>query len=254
MMRRETIVSLVFGLVLLAPTLAMADIAAGEFEKAMSKYMETDAGKKALGATVENYFRQRQEEMRKQREKDQEQELEDQFKKPVSVDIGSSPTRGPKDAPITIVEFSDFQCPYCSRANQVIDQVLKEYDGKVRIAFKNLPLPFHQQAEPAAKAALAASKQGKFWEMHDALFENQRQLSEEFYLAQAKELGLDIEKFKKDMESEDVKKQIAADTEAARQHGISGTPGFFVNGVAVKGALPFSHFKSIIDRWLEKKA
>ncbi len=232
---------------------ANAEISQAEFNKLMSQYLKSAAGKKQLGGTVEDYFKNRQAEMRKEREQAQAKQLEDQFKDPVKIDVGTSPTKGPKDAAITIIEFSDFQCPYCSRANQTMEQVMKEYKGKVKLAFKNLPLPFHKEADPAARAALAAHKQGKFWEMHDALFENQRKLSSSFYTETAKKLGLDVEKFKKDMESDSVKKQVKDDMELAKKHGISGTPGFFVNGVAVKGALPFQSFKSIIDRWLEKK-
>ena len=115
-------------------------------------------------------------------------------------------------------------------------------------------MAFHKQAKPAAAAALAAGEQGKFWEMHDALFNNQRSLSPTFYEEQAEKLGLDVDKFKKDMESEAIQKQIDEDVKLAGKHGISGTPGFFVNGVAVKGAYPLDHFKKIVDRWLKQGA
>lgn len=238
---------------LILPGLAQAEISDAEFAKAMDKYLASKDGAKSLGSSVETYFKQRQQEMRKEREQQAQADMEQQFKNPVKVAVGTSPTKGPKNAPVTIIEFSDFQCPYCSRANATIEQVVKEYGDKVQVAFKHLPLPFHKQAEPAAKASLAAAKQGKFWEMHDALFKNQRTLAPEFYEKTAKEIGLDVAKFKKDMESDSVKKQIEEDKALAQQHGISGTPGFFVNGVAVKGALPFDHFKTIIDRWLEIK-
>jgi protein-disulfide isomerase len=232
---------------------AFAEISPEDFKKAMDSYLNTPDGKKLVGSTVENYFKNRQAEMRREQQKAEEQEMAAQFDNPVDIPVGNSPTKGPKDAPITIIEFSDFQCPYCSRGNDVMMQVLKAYDGKVRLAFKNLPLPFHQEAKPAAAAALAAGEQGKFWEMHDAMFANQKGLNSVYYLAKAKELGLNIEKFKADMVSEKVTKQIEEDMELAKKHGISGTPGFFVNGVAVKGAQPFPAFKTIIDQWLEKK-
>jgi protein-disulfide isomerase len=180
-------------------------------------------------------------------------ELEEQFKSPVNIELGDAPVKGPANAPITIVEFSDFECPYCARGASTVEEVLKAYPDKVKVAFKNLPLPFHKNADPAARAALAAGKQGKFWEMHDLLFENQRGLNQAYYEASAKKLGLDMAKFKADMESEAIKKQVKDDAALAKKVGISGTPGFSVNGVLVKGAYPFAHFKQIIDRWLEMK-
>ena len=132
-----------------------------------------------------------------------------------------------------------------------MDEVAKKYPNDVKIVFKQLPLAFHDKAEPAARASLAAGKQGKFWEMHDALFDNQQSLSAEFFLEQAKKLGLDIDKFKTDMEAADVTEQIRKDKELADKNGISGTPGFFVNGVAVRGAYPLEHFDGIIQRWLK---
>ncbi|MCI5066028.1 thioredoxin domain-containing protein [bacterium] len=252
LLRRAGTVSVMAASLILAPLSASAEVSSEEFQKLMDGYLKSKEGKKALGTTVENYFKNRQAEARREREAQQKAEMEKQFENPVKIPVGSSPVKGPKDAPITIVEFSDFQCPYCSRANETVEQIVKNYKGKVRVAFKNLPLPFHQEAKPAAAAALAAGEQGKFWEMHDALFENQQKLSGEFYTAQAKELGLDVKKFEKDMKSEKIMKQIEEDTKLARENGISGTPGFFVNGVAVKGAQPFPVFKQVIDRWLQK--
>ncbi|MCB0317866.1 MAG: thioredoxin domain-containing protein [Bdellovibrionales bacterium] len=153
-----------------------------------------------------------------------------------------------------MVEFSDFQCPYCKRGADTMAEVLKAYPNDVNLVFKNLPLPFHKQAGPAAKAALAAGKQGKFWEMHDRLFNNQQRLSAGFYEEQAKDLGLDVEKFKTDLNDPELEKQLKADMDLAQKHGISGTPGFFVNGVEVRGAMPVDHFKGIIDRWLKETA
>ena len=129
-------------------------------------------------------------------------------------------------------------------------EVLKNYPKDVKLVFKNLPLPFHKNAEPAARAALAAGKQGKFWEMHDKLFANQKKLNEAFYTSTAKDLGLNVETFKKDYASDELKKQVKDDAAQARKLGIQGTPGFTVNGVMVKGAYPFDHFKGIVDRWL----
>ncbi|MCB0328836.1 MAG: thioredoxin domain-containing protein [Bdellovibrionales bacterium] len=235
----------------IAPLTANA-IPQEEFNKAMDNYLKSNDGAKALGSTIENYFKNRQAEARKEREMAAQKEMEEQFSNPKDIPVGTSPVKGPKDATVTIIEFSDFECPYCSRANETMEQVMKEYKGKVRVAFKNLPLPFHKNAKPAAAAALAAGEQGKFWEMHDKLFENQRELSDDFFKKTAEELGLDVKKFLADMTSEKVNKQIEEDMKLARENGISGTPGFFVNGVAVKGAQPFPVFKDVIDRWLNK--
>lgn len=235
---------------LLSISSTFAEIPAKDFEEAMKKFLATDSGKEALGSTIENYFKAKQQEAQKQQAKMMEAQMEDQFKNPVKIDAGNSPFMGPKDAKVTIIEFSDFQCPYCKRGAETMKEIAKNYPKDVRIVFKHLPLPFHKEAEPAARASFAADKQGKFWEYHDALFNNQQKLSVEFLIEQAKTLGLDVEKFKKDMESEEAKSSVKADMELGQKYGFQGTPGFFVNGVAVNGAYPYDHFKTIIDRWL----
>ena len=214
------------------------------------KYLQTEAGQEKLGKAVEGYFRKMQERAQKDEASRADAEIEAQFKNPVKIDLANAPTIGPANAKITIVEFSDFQCPFCSRGAKTVKEVMKAYPNDVKVAFKNLPLPFHQQAVPAAKAALAAGKQGKFWEMHDVLFENQQNLTDELFVAQAGKLGLNVEKFKTDMASEEIAKQIEADKALAEKQGIQGTPFFYVNGVAVRGAYPAEHFKKIVDRWL----
>lgn len=231
---------------------AYSDFDQKQFNEMFAKYIGSKEGQDAIGSAVEKYFKERQEQVQKEREQQQLAELEKQFKAPVKVPAGNSPVKGPKDAPITIIEFSDFQCPYCSRANTTVEQILEAYPKEVKVVFKNLPLGFHKEADPAARAALAANKQGKFWEFHDKLFENQAKLSSSLYKEIAKDLKLDLTKFEEDMNSKEIKDQVKADTELAREVGISGTPGFFVNGVAVKGAYPLPHFKMIIDRWLKQ--
>ena len=231
-----------------------AEIPANDFASAFEKYLQTDKGREAVGKAAQAYFKNLQESAKKEQEDREKAELENQFKNPVKIDIGNSPVKGNPAAKVTIVEFSDFECPFCTRGKSTMDEVLKAYPNDVKVVFKNLPLPFHQNAVPAAKAALAAGKQGKFWEMHDKLFENQRELTAENFEKFAKELSLDLSKFKADMNDPEIDKQIEADKKLAEAHGIQGTPGFFVNGVAVKGAYPFPHFKTIIDRWLGKGA
>jgi protein-disulfide isomerase len=251
-MKRFGLCALGLSALLALPMAANSDIQDKDFSKAIEKYLGTDSGQEQVGKAIESYFQRRQRDAQKNQEKQAEQELEEQFKNPVKIDAGTSPAKGPANAKITIVEFSDFQCPFCKRGKDTMDEVLKKYPNDVKLVFKHLPLAFHDKAEPAARASLSAGKQGKFWEMHDALFDNQSALSAEFFVEQAKKLGLDVEKFKKDMEADDVTKQIKDDKELADKHGISGTPGFFVNGVAVRGAYPLSHFDTIVQRWMKQ--
>ena len=134
-----------------------------------------------------------------------------------------------------------------------MEEVLKAYPKDVKVVFMQYPLPFHDKAEGAAVAALAAHQQGKFWEMHDLLFTNQQTLGDESYVKFAEQLKLDVAKFKADLKSEKLLKQVKDDAEQASKLGVQGTPGFFVNGVQVRGARPLPYFKGIIDKWLEKQ-
>ena len=168
------------------------------------------------------------------------------------VSLDGAPVRGPQDAAVTIVEFGDFQCPFCSRVNTTLEQVREEYGDDVRIVFKHLPLRIHPQAPKAHAAAEAAHRQGRFWEMHDKIFENQSDLSEERFVAYAEELGLDVERFKQDMASEAVKQRVDADTQEAQELGVTGTPAFFINGKYLSGAQPFAAFKQRIDAELDR--
>ena len=160
--------------------------------------------------------------------------------------------KGNKNAKITIVEFSDFQCPFCSRVEPTMKQVLDTYGDKVRVVFKHNPLSFHKDAPGASAAALAAGSQGKFWEMHDILFKNQRALQRDKLEGYAQEIGLNMEKFKADLDGDKFKAQIDADIAQARSLGASGTPTFFINGKKLRGAQPFASFKQIIDEELKK--
>jgi protein-disulfide isomerase len=151
---------------------------------------------------------------------------------------------------VSVVAFSDFQCPFCSRAVPTLEQVEKKYGDRVRIVFKHLPLSMHPKAPAAHAAAEAAHRQGKFWEMHDLIFGNQREMSPERYVQYATELGLDVDKFKKDVESAEVKKRIDDDTSEASRLNVRGTPAFFINGRYLSGAQPFETFKQRIDEEL----
>lgn len=146
------------------------------------------------------------------------------------IDVEGAPTRGAPMAPVTIVEFSDFECPYCGQAHPVLKRLLREHEGQVRLVFKHYPLSAHHNALPAARATVAAGNQGKFWEMHDMLFEHQDALAEEDLEAYAEELGLDLERFRADMRSEETQRVIERDRAQGRELGVSGTPTIFVNG------------------------
>jgi protein-disulfide isomerase len=167
------------------------------------------------------------------------------------VDVGNAPTRGPKNAPITVVLFSDFQCPFCGRVEPSIAELEKLYPGKVRVAWKNFPLSFHNNAKPAAEAALAANEQGKFWQMHDILFKNQQNLSGPDLEKYAKEIGLDMGKFKAAMDSHKFAAQVDAEMKQGSELGVSGTPAAFVNGKLVSGAQPVDAFKTIVEAELK---
>jgi protein-disulfide isomerase len=167
-----------------------------------------------------------------------------------SVNTQGAPVRGNPEAKIAVVEFSDFQCPFCGRVTPTLAQVESEYGDDVRIVFKHLPLSIHPKAPAAHAASWAAHQQGKFWEMHDKIFENQRDLSDEAYIRYATELGLDVDRFKEDLASAEAKDAVAADVAEAGKLGVTGTPGFFINGRFLSGAQPFASFKSMIDEEL----
>jgi protein-disulfide isomerase len=170
------------------------------------------------------------------------------------VDVeAKGPARGPANAPVTIVEFSDFQCPYCSKEVPVIEKVLKEYDGKVRLVFRHYPLDFHPFAQKAAEAAACAQDQGKFWELHDKMFTNQGKLAVDDLKGYAKSVGLDGSRFDKCLDSGEKKPLVEEDMKAGTAAGVSGTPAFFINGVFINGAQPYEQIKQAVDRELKKK-
>ncbi len=162
--------------------------------------------------------------------------------------LEDAPSTGPADAPVTIVEFTDFQCPYCKRGGQNVKEAAAKFDGKVKIIVKNYPLPFHKQAKPATKAAMAAGEQGKYWEMYKLLFDNQKKLEDTGVLTElAEELGLDMAKFKKDMDKAEYDDIIERDMKEGQQVGVRGTPAFFINGTRIVGAQPPHKFEQAIE-------
>ncbi len=163
--------------------------------------------------------------------------------------LKGAPLKGAENALVTIVEYSDFECPFCGRVNPTLKQVFEtpEYAGKVRVIFKHNPLPFHKNAPLAAEASLAAHAQGKFWEMHDKLFENMKALTRPDLEKYATEIGLDMVKFKEALDKNTYKDAVAKDLADAGKAGVKGTPHFLVNGKAISGAQPFDAFKTVID-------
>lgn len=193
-----------------------------------------------------------QEKKQAEQEEKEKAELEEAFKNPLKPEIDAKTRiRGDKNAPITIVEYSDFQCPYCGRGFQTVEAVREKYGPKVRFIYKNLPLvAIHPNALPAAKWFEAVSLQSpaKAWIFHDTMFKNQTSLSEDFYKKTVKSLGLDVAKAAKDAQSQAVADKIEADTKEAKEFGFTGTPGFLINGVPLRGAYPPEEFDKIIKR------
>jgi protein-disulfide isomerase len=163
---------------------------------------------------------------------------------------GDVPAFGPADAKVTLVEFSDFQCPYCSRAATVAKKIKEKYGTKVRFVFRQFPLSFHQNANGAAAAALAAHAQGKFWELHDKMFENQEKLDKASLEGFAKEVGLDVAKFKKAVDAQEVKDRIKADMDLGAEVVVQGTPTLFLNGKRVSNPTDFDEVAKSIDTLL----
>jgi len=173
--------------------------------------------------------------------------------RPPSVTVEYDPARvkGDPKAPVTIVEFSDFQCPYCKRSEGTLHDLLTKYNGRVKLAYLDFPLPeIHPKAERAAEAARCAGEQGKFWEYHDALYAEQSKLDDPELLTRARSLHLDEKAFQSCLDSGKFKSKIEADLEQGRKVGVAGTPGFFVNGVFLSGALPQADFEKAINTQL----
>jgi protein-disulfide isomerase len=191
----------------------------------------------------------------------QESELQDKFigslrskykttiaLKPPKIEVaeGESPSRGPANAPVTIIEFSDYECPFCKRAEPTVEQVVAAYPDKVRLVYRNYPLPFHKSARPAAEAAMCAKAQGKFWEYHEKVFKASS-LDEASLKQIAGDVGLDQAKFDTCLANKEGSKEIEQDIADATAVGVRGTPAFFINGRMISGAQPFEKFKVIID-------
>jgi protein-disulfide isomerase len=165
---------------------------------------------------------------------------------PVTIPVAGSPVKGPADARITLIEFSDFECPYCSAAEKQVDIVMAAYPKDVKLIYKQFPLSMHPHAHIAAEASLAAREQGKFWEMYELLFKNFRQLSRNNILAMAKQLGLDMDKFQADLDSGKFKKEVEKDIADGEAANVYGTPAFYINGKQYNGEVSLAALKPIL--------
>jgi len=168
----------------------------------------------------------------------------------IDVTWDNAPVRGQKDAPIQIVEFADFQCPFCAASELELSLILKKYDGKVLLAFRHFPLPMHPQAMPAAEASECAREQGKFWEMHDLIFVNQEKLNNHSYRRFAEQLEVNLTQFDICMSEHRYAEFILNDRTEGQSYGVTGTPTFFINGRAVVGSIDLPNFQRVIDEVL----
>jgi protein-disulfide isomerase len=173
--------------------------------------------------------------------------------KRVVVSTDGYPSIGPDDAPVTIVEFSDYQCPYCEAwYQQTFEQLMSNYPGQIRFVYRDLPLPMHPEAIPAAEAADCAGEQNAYWEFHDALFSGQYTLGRTAYEQYAADLGLDIAAFTACLDDHRYQAKVEANGADAAGLGLNATPSFVINGRILVGAHPFADFKAIIDEELAK--
>jgi len=170
---------------------------------------------------------------------------------PVQIPTQGAPVLGPANARITLVEFSDFQCPYCSKASVQIAAILKAYPKDVKLIFKQYPLESHPQAQICAQGALAAHHQGKFWQLHDLMFANRSKLSRQAILLWAQTTGVDMKRFTADLDSDAVKKTVARDVADGEKAGVEGTPTVFIDGQRYNGDLELAAIKPVLDKKLK---
>ncbi len=206
---------------------------------------------------LQNASKNAQEALAKEKEAQDRKALEETFEKPLITAIRSDESiLGPKDAPITLVEYSDFECPFCARGFSTVKELMTKYKGKIRFVYKHLPLSFHPQALISAKyyEAIRLQDEKKAFAFHDEIYKNQKKLAGgvTFLDATAKSIGADLSRLKKDVESPAIAKRIDDDIREAASLGIEGTPGFVINGVPVRGAYPADHFVGIVDE-LQKR-
>ena len=170
----------------------------------------------------------------------------------VTVDLGDAPTQGPADAPVVLVEFGDFQCPYCGEMEPIVQRLLSDYDGKILFAFKQFPISYHSHAQLAAEASLAANAQGAFWPYHDTLYAHQGALARTDLEGYATDLGLDLDLFRAALDDHTYVAAIADDINQGVSLGVNGTPAFFINGRAAFGAMDYGTLKGVVEEELRR--
>lgn len=169
----------------------------------------------------------------------------------INVSTDGDPAIGPENAPVTIIEFSDYECPYCQEWDQqVLQKLLDAYPNQIRFVYRDNPLSIHAQAQPAAEAADCAGEQGDYWKFHDALFSGQYSLGREAFIQYATDLKMDVAGFTVCIDSGRYKGEVEADALDAAKAGLSSTPSFVINGRILIGAMPFANFKAVIDEEL----
>jgi protein-disulfide isomerase len=209
------------------------------------------ANKKAIYELINQAAQEEQARVQKEAEEAEKKAYEDAFKNPLKPAIDDQTRiRGEQNARYTLVEYADFQCPYCAAGYRNVEELRKKHGSDLRFIFKHVPLPFHAQSMPAAQwfEAVAMQSPEKAWRFHDILFQNQDKLGIDFYRKTAGDLGIDLERCEKDAGSQAVKDRIAADMAEAGRFGFNGTPGFLLNGVPANGAYPVEYFEEIIKR------
>ncbi len=215
-----------------------------QMKQRIRQFLEVDLKKKAIDLWIAK--------------KTQKNPVEIYVKKPsrpvFDVKAGDAPYAGGSDAKVTVIEFSDFQCPFCAKGAKILTELKKKYGNKVKIAFKNFPLPFHNHAELAAQAGLCANEQKSsyFWKMHDRMFGDQTKLTKDGLVASAKAIGLKVEQFTKCLDSKKFAEKVKSDMEEGKNAGVKSTPTFFVNGQLINGAHPIEVFSELIDEALSK--
>lgn len=238
-------------LIILIVPLFVGCIDNDEKDRAFNQRLEDIESSQQIILTKIESIEANQEEMMKLFKSGKQAKPSIDYNKVHKIPILNSPIRGNVKAPVTIIEFSDFECPYCARLQPTLKQVLEAYPDKVRLVYKDFPLSFHKQAKNASKAALAAREQGKYWEMHDLIFKDYNKLNEDKFKEYAVKLGLDMDRFMKDFKSDQYDAQIQRDIKLGAGIGVRGTPSLFMNGKRMS-ARSFDAFKTLIEGYLKK--
>lgn len=247
----------VFAFAALAGTASAGEISREDLKQALQKNPDVliealKASKKELFEVVQSAAQEAQARAQQEEQQREKNEFDEAFKKPFKPKIDAKTlSLGSKDAKYTLVEYSDFQCPFCSRGFQTVQSLKQKYGKDMRFVYKHLPLVrMHPEAMPAALLMEAAGLQStaKAFKFHDALYQNQDKLGADFYKKAAADAGLDFAKMEKDAQSQAVKDAVEADINEAKEFGFSGTPAFLLNGVPIKGAYPVEYFDEIIKR------